>query len=189
MIRRLSGRIISHDESEIVIDVGGVGYVVAVSPHTIFELEGVEEISLWTYLAVRENALDLYGFITREELNFFELLLSVSGIGPKSALGVLNIASLDELRRAIIENNPSYLTKVSGVGKKSAEKIVLELKDKIEKGSNDTDEILSGDMDAIEALQSLGYPTHTARDILRSIPRDITETGERVRAALKKLGS
>jgi holliday junction DNA helicase RuvA len=189
MIRRLSGRIISHDESEVVLDVGGVGYVVAVSPHTIFELEGVEEISLWTYLAVRENALDLYGFVTREELAFFELLLSVSGIGPKSALGVLNVASLDELRRAILENNPSYLTKVSGVGKKSAEKIVLELKDKIDKNNDDSDDALKGDMDAIEALQSLGYSAHVVRDILRTIPRDITETSERVRAALKKLGS
>jgi len=189
MIRRLSGRIISHDENEIVLDVGGVGYVVAISPHTTIKLDGAEEISLWTYLAVRENALDLYGFISRDELDFFELLLSVSGIGPKSALGILNIASLSELRRAIHENNPSYLTKVSGVGKKSAEKIVLELKDKIGEAGDSHDEVLTGDMDAIEALQALGYPTHTARDILRGIPREITQTSERVRAALKKLGS
>ena len=189
MIRRLSGRIIFRDESEVVLDVGGVGYLVAVSPHTLLELDGAEEISLWTYLAVRETALDLYGFMSRDELDFFELLLSVSGIGPKSALGVLNIASLNELRRAIHENNPSYLTKVSGVGKKSAEKIVLELKDKIGEAGDDRNEVLSGDMDAIEALQTLGYPTHTARDILRSIPREITDTSERVRAALKKLGS
>jgi Holliday junction DNA helicase RuvA len=189
MIRRLSGRIISHGESTVVIDAGGIGYLVFVSPHTLLEIAHQEEASLWTYLAVRENALDLYGFKTTEELSFFELLLSVSGIGPKSALGILNIASLSELRRAIHENNPSYLTKVSGVGKKSAEKIVLELKDKIGAVESEEGETLSGDMEAIEALQALGYPTHVARDTLRSIPRDITETAERVRAALKKLGS
>jgi len=189
MIRRLSGRIIFHDESEVVIDVHGVGYSVAVSPNTLLELEGVEEVSLWTYLAVRENALDLYGFKTREELRFFELLLTISGIGPKSALGILSIASLQELSRAIRENNPAYLTKVSGVGKKSAEKIVLELRDKIGDFEETIGEISSGDVEAIEALESLGYPTYIARDMLKDVSPDIRETSERVRAVLKKLGS
>lgn len=189
MIRSLSGKILVRSTNKIIVEVGGVGYLVYVSPHMSAELIDEGEVSIWTYLAVRETALDLYGFKTQEELSFFELLLSISGIGPKSALGILSIASLDELRRAIRENNPSYLTTVSGVGKKSAEKIVLELKDKVGKTEIGEERTLGNDMEAIEALQSLGYPTHIARDILRGVPEDVVGTAERLRAALKKLGS
>jgi len=190
MIRRVSGSVVLRDEVSVVLDVGGIGYRIFVPSHTLFELERVHDASLWTYHAVRENVADLYGFKTLEELSFFELLLSVSGIGPKSALAILSIASLGELKRAIRENNPAYLTKVSGVGRKNAEKIVLELKDKLggvaEEGAAATSE---GDIEVLEALEALGYPMHIARNVLRTIPKDIEETPERIKHALKQLGS
>lgn len=188
MIRNLEGKILLRSENEIVIDVGGVGFLVSVPPHVSAELMDVETASLWTHLAVRENALDLYGFINREDLRFFELLITISGIGPKSALNIMSISSVEEIKRAVRENNPGYLTQVSGIGKKTAQKIALELKDKI--GEQDEGgETLKGEAEAIEALTTLGYSTQVAREVLREIPRDVTETSERVRAALKKLGS
>lgn len=189
MIRNLSGKIVLRSDSEVVIDVNGVGFLVFVSPHTSADLIDKEEVSLWTHLAVRENALDLYGFHNREELRFFQLLLTISGIGPKSALNIMSISSVEEIKRAVRENHPAYLTKISGIGTKTAQKIVLELKDKIGESEEGGTEALKGEVEAIEALKSLGYSTQIAREALRDIPRDITETSERVREALKKLGS
>lgn len=188
MIRNLSGKVLLRGANEVVVDVGGVGFLMSVTPHVSAELVDTEEVSLWTHLAVRENALDLYGFTNREDLRFFELLITISGIGPKSALNIMSISSVDEIKRAVRENNPGYLTQVSGIGKKTAQKIALELKDKIGDGT-EGEETLKGEAEAIEALTSLGYSTQMAREVLREIPRDVTETAERVRAALKKLGS
>ncbi len=188
MIRNLSGKILSRNDNEIVVEINGVGFLVSVTPHVAAELSEQAEASLWTHLAVRENALDLYGFIEREDLRFFELLITISGIGPKSALNIMSISSVEEIKRAVREDNPNYLTQVSGIGKKTAQKIALELKDKI--GDEDEGgETLKGEAEAIEALTTLGYSTQVAREVLREIPRDITDTSERVRAALKKLGS
>jgi Holliday junction DNA helicase RuvA len=147
-----------------------------------------EVASFWTYLAVRENALDLYGFQSHEELDFFELLISVSGIGPKSALGILSLASLSNLRKAISTGDTGHLTKVSGIGKKMAEKIVVELKDKIDKIGQTHDEgnILSNDMDAMEALKSLGYNERDVREALKKVA-DVADVGEKVKKALKFL--
>jgi Holliday junction DNA helicase RuvA len=187
MIGYLTGKIIHSDLKYVILDVGGVGYKIY-RPHA--EIAGAlgasssEVASFWTYLAVRENALDLYGFQTKEELNFFELLLTVSGIGPKSALGILNIASLHNLRQAISTGDTSHLVKVSGIGKKNAEKIVIELKDKIENIGGDTTS-LSGDMDALEALKSLGYGERDAREALKKA--DGKNTEEKIRSALKNL--
>lgn len=190
MIRRISGSIVLRDGTSIVVDVHGVGYRIFVSPHTLFEMSGADDVSVWTYHAIRENAADLYGFKTLEELSFFELLLSVSGIGPKSALAILGIASLGELKRAIRENNPAYLTKVSGIGRKNAEKIVLELKDKLGSISEEVSVSTSeGDIEVLEALEALGYPMHIARNALRNIPKDVLETPDRIKHALKQLGS
>ncbi|MFA7309888.1 MAG: Holliday junction branch migration protein RuvA, partial [Candidatus Paceibacterota bacterium] len=145
-------------------------------------------VALWTYLAVREDALDLYGFSHEEELRFFELLLSVSGIGPKSALAVLDIASVETLRSAISAANANYLTTVSGIGKKTAEKIVLELKDKMPKGAPGSASALRGDQEALEAMRALGYSASEARDALREVPVEIEGGSDRLRAALKLLG-
>mgnify|MGYP001793427407 CR=1 FL=1 len=155
MIGLLKGTILYQDLKSVILEVGGVGY--KIFTNTAF-LEGKKNKTLefWTYLAVRETALDLYGFGTKDELDFFELLISVSGIGPKSAMGILTIATLPNLRHAIATGDTSHLTKVSGIGKKNAEKIVIELKDKLVGLSTDLTASNSGDVDALEALKSLG---------------------------------
>jgi Holliday junction DNA helicase RuvA len=190
MISHLKGKIIFRGDRFVVLDVSGVGYHIYVTPDALRRLpkEG-GEISFWTHLYVRENIMELYGFFERSELQFFEMLISISGIGPKGALGVLSVASVDTLRKAISAGDTSYLTKVSGIGKKIAEKIVLELKEKL--GGADFisgSETLQEEQDAIEALQALGYSMSEAREALKQISVDISGTSARVKEALKNLG-
>jgi Holliday junction DNA helicase RuvA len=185
MIGFLKGIIINQDLRSVVLDVNGVGYKIYTNT-AVLDSQKDKPISFWTHLAVRENALDLYGFSTREELNFFELLISVSGIGPKSALGILSIATLPNLRHAIATGDISHLTKVSGIGKKNAEKIVIELKDKIENMVGADDGSLTGDVDVLEALKSLGYGEREAREALKKVT-DAKDTGDKVKKALKLL--
>lgn len=188
MIGYLKGKIIDQDLKSVILDVSGVGYKIFTNVSKIEPLSSNIEhrpVEFWTHLAVRENALDLYGFTTKEELNFFELLISVSGIGPKSALGILTVATLPNLRHAISSGDTSHLTKVSGIGKKNAEKIVLELRDKIEGLVSDLGDSTSGDIDALEALKSLGYSEREAREALKKSQGDTTE--KKVRSALKLL--
>jgi Holliday junction DNA helicase RuvA len=188
MIGHLSGKIIWSDLKYVILDVAGVGYKINTNT-AVLTKELDRQTSFWTYLAVRENALDLYGFQTKEELGFFELLISVSGIGPKSAIGILSLASLSNLRRAISSGDTTHLTKVSGIGKKVAEKIVVELKDKIENfdSDNNKDEnSLSGEVDALEALKSLGYSERESREALKKVT-DVFGAGEKVKKALKLL--
>jgi len=178
-----------------VLGVGGVGYKVFVTDDTLHLLErqkgkaGAGEMVMWTHLAVRENALDLYGFLDRKEKDFFELLITVSGIGPKSALNILSLVSGDTLINSVRTGSVAHLVKVSGIGKKTAEKIVLELKDKLNdfEGSGSTAG-MSSDSDVIEALKALGYDADVARDALKKLDKDISDTGAKVRAALKVLG-
>lgn len=190
MISRITGKIIHADTRFFIIDVNGVGYKVYTTAG-VLEQQLPETVSFWTYLAVREDALDLYGFPTKDELDFFELLISVNGIGPKSALSILNVANPATIRKAVLTEDPSYLTKVSGIGKKNAEKIVLELKSKLSGWeTNDADLAASAyESDALEALKSLGYQERDAREALKKVSRDITDTGECVKQALKILGS
>lgn len=184
MIGHLKGTLIHQDLKSVILDVAGVGYKVFTNTATL-PIGKPQNLELWTYLAVRENALDLYGFMTQEELHFFELLMTVSGIGPKSAMGILSVATIANLRHAISSGDVSHLTKVSGIGKKNAEKIVLELKDKLEGLSVDISGSVSGDVDALEALKSLGYGEREAREALKKAEGDTTE--QKVRSALKNL--
>ena len=191
MISMLRGQVLDTAERSVVLDVNGVGYKVFVTADTLHTLKKGSEISLWTYLAVREDALDLYGFMSKKEKEFFELLITVSSIGPKSALNILSLVSADTLAGAIRTGSTAHLVKVSGIGKKTAEKIVLELKDKVGnlRGSDDIGLTagMSSDMDAIEALKSLGYDPDEAREALKKVPKDISDTGAKVKAALKML--
>src|SRR3989344_1509791 len=187
MIAELAGEVKRKDGRGIVLDVHGVGYLVRVVKEHGDKLKLGEEASLLTYLAVRENALDLYGFETAEGLNYFELLITVPGIGPKSALAVLSLAAPDVLRRAIVADDTTYLTRVSGIGRKSAEKIIVTLKDKLGRREGETD-LLTDEVEALEALQALGYTLAQAREALKHVPETAHDTGEKVRAALKHLG-
>jgi Holliday junction DNA helicase RuvA subunit len=191
MIAHLSGTLFFASDRFVVVDVGGVGYKVRVTLDTLRELRAKadKKVSLWTHTVVREDVLDLYGFQNESELEFFELLISVSGIGPKSALGILNIAPVEHLREAIAQGDASALTKVSGIGSKSAQKIVLELRDKV---GGRGDEIMSGTLReehfSIEGLVALGYAEREAREALKGIPADIKGTSARIKHALKDLG-
>jgi holliday junction DNA helicase RuvA len=185
MIGHLKGMLLHQDLKSVVLDVSGVGYKIHTNTASLDSQKG-KTLEFWTYLAVRENALDLYGFATKEELDFFELLLTVSGIGPKSAMGILSVATLQNLRHAISTGDTSHLTKVSGVGKKNAEKIVLELKDKLDGWTLEAGSSMSGDVDALEALKSLGYAEREAREALKKV-MDAKDTGDKVKKALKLL--
>ncbi len=191
MISMLRGPIIECADKYVVIDVGGIGYKAFVTDDTLHTLSKKSETSLWTYLAVRENALDLYGFISKKEKDFFELLISISGIGPKSALNILSLVDVDTLANAIRSGSTSHLVKVSGIGRKTAEKIVLELKDKLGGiGNSEQGEFTAGmssDADTIAALKALGYDADEAREALKKIDKNITDTGAKVKAALKLL--
>lgn len=193
MISHLSGTLIFASDRFIIIDVGGVGYKVRMALDALRTLSGSvnKQISIWTHLVVREDTLDLYGFRNESELEFFEMLISVSGIGPKSALGVLNVAPVDHLKEAISNGDASALTKVSGIGSKSAQKIVLELRDKMggERGATVPAGALRDEHDAIEGLVALGYTERNAREALKDIPADIKGTGLRIKHALKHLGN
>jgi holliday junction DNA helicase RuvA len=187
MIGKIEGVVQAIRTEFAIISAGGIGYKVAATRETLAVLRDRKNTSLWTHLAVRENALDLYGFLNEKDLRFFELLLTVSGIGPKSALAVLDIASVETLRSAITAGNASYLTKVSGIGKKTANKIVAELKDSID-ASKETAHTLSEDEGALEALRALGYSAQEARDVLRKVPRTVEGESARLREALRLIG-
>lgn len=189
MISHLKGKVIHASERSVVFETNGVGYKVFVSSEVLRVLQKSSgETSLWTYLAVRENALDLYGFIEKEELNFFELLITVSGIGPKTALGILNVTTIKNLRQAIASGETAHLTKISGIGRKIADKIALELRDKIDFLESEKD---PGDMrdesDALEGLKALGYAEREAREALKKLPKEISRPSERIKQALKIL--
>lgn len=190
MIAHLEGTVLHMTDKFIVIDVAGVGYKVFASSDALTLCEIGSPIALWIYTAVRETAFDLYGFATIDEMAFFELLLDVSGIGPKSALSILSVAPADTLKRAIATGDMSYLNKVSGIGKKTAEKIIVELRDKLHahKGELGAPSALRDESDIIEALKSLGYNQTDARDALKEVPPTIVGTNARIKEALKVLG-
>lgn len=190
MIAHLSGTIIQKTDKSLIISVGGVGYQVFVSSDIMARSPGIgEPIELSTYMSVRENAMDLFGFETIDEKNFFELLLSVSGIGPRSALSILSIAPMTTIKKAIGSGDTSYLTKVSGIGRKTAEKIVVELRDKLAAlGHNDESGSLRGESDIVEALQSLGYSLNDSRNAVKQVADTTIGTNERIKEALKILG-
>jgi Holliday junction DNA helicase RuvA len=189
MIGHLEGTVRALRAGYAIVSTAGVGYKVAITKETASKLPQGGDTTLWTYLAVREDALDLYGFLVEEELRFFELLLTVSGIGPKSALAILDVASVETLRNAIANANATYLTTIGGVGKKTAEKIVLELKDKVGLATSGAGKTLRGDEDALEAMKALGYSVQEAREALRKVPATIEKSNERLREALRILGN
>lgn len=190
MISYLEGKILDKDEKFFTINIGGVGY-------RVFSHQGVLEkipvigqnIGVWTHLYVREDALDLYGFLDRDELEFFETLISISGIGPKSALGILEVAPVMSLKQAIVSEDETFFTKVSGVGRKTAQRLILELKNKLSKKVAPVKGSDSEQMgEALEALVSLGYNQRDSRRALQEIPKDIKSVEAKVKAALKLLG-
>ena len=184
MIGSLRGKVALKTEKFILVETNGVGYKVSVSPDTLSRAKA-DEIFLFIHTHVREDAFDLYGFLSQEELGFFEMLISVSGIGPRGALSILGVASIETLKKAIGTSDTGYLTKVSGIGKKTAEKIVLELRDKV--GKELEGENLQTELDVMEALKSLGYSQNEVREALKKVSSSL-DTNSKIREALKTLG-
>ena len=175
------------DKNFVIVDIGGMGYKVHAPMDTIAILESKKkEVIMWTHLAVRENALDLYGFLTKHDLDFFEKIISISGIGPKKAINILSVASFETIRRAVSAGDASSLQKISGIGKKNAEKLVVELRDKIDK-SEESDAVLKDEIDTIEALKALGYSFKDAKEALGRVSKSAKSTNEKIREALRIL--
>lgn len=188
MIARLEGTIINKTEKYLIIDVSGVGYKLFVTTDTLSSIHKEDHTYFWVHTAVRENSIDLYGFKDMNEMSLFELLLDVSGIGPRGALSILGIAPVDTIKRAIATGDTSYLNKVSGIGKKTAEKIVVELRDKLQDYKGDEKGVLRDESDILEALKSLGYSQNEARSALKQVSPDTVGTNARIKEALQILG-
>lgn len=174
----------------MVVNVGGVGYKVFVSPETLEKIpEKLGNVKIWTHQYLRDDAEELYGFLHFAELDLFEVLIGVSGVGPKTALGVMGVAPIDTLKRAIASGDTSYLTKVSGIGRKTADRIIIELKEKMAgRGVSVEAPELKEEVDALEALQALGYSQKEARDALGKISDNAAGAEKRIKEALKNLG-
>lgn len=191
MVSSVEGTIELRGERVVIVNTGGgVSYRVFVSAETLRKIpEKGQKIKLWTHLYQREDTQELYGFLHYAELEFFETLIQIPGIGPKSGLGIMAVAALDTLKKAIAAGDTSYLTKVSGIGRKTAEKVILELREKMAgKGVLVGAPELKEEADALDALITLGYTQSEARQALARISRDTRSASDRVKAALQRLG-
>ncbi len=187
MIANLKGRIEAIGKDYLVVGVGGIGFKVYVPTSVLETSEGLgRQVELFTHLHVRENELTLYGCGSEDALALFELLLGVSGVGPRVALTMLSTMSPDSLRLAIAQGNAVALTRVPGIGPKMSKKIVFHLKDKIaaEVGPEAVPFLTDADAEVIAALTSLGYSVVEAQAALQSLPTEEMEIEERVRLAL-----
>lgn len=188
MIGRLRGTLVSLRATGVVLDVGGVGYEVFVTPRTVADLPSVgEEVVLHTHLVVREDAMLLHGFGGEAERDLFRVLLSASGIGPKVAMATLGALQPEQLRRAIAAEDVDTLTTVPGIGKRGAQKMVLELKPKITAADADTVVGTSTVAQVRDALEGLGYQAAEIREVMNGI-EDEAPVAEQLRQALRSLG-
>lgn len=177
MIRQIRGKVLSLSPISAVIEVAGFGIDVRMSAPDALTVGS--EATLATHMALKQDGLELYGFSDAEDRNFFELILTVSGVGPKTALSVLRRAPRAALEGAIGKRDLTYLTKVVGLGKKSAEKMLVELADKVGSHSHSRE-----DGEVFDTLVALGYTEREARKALQNIPEDITGKDARLKAAL-----
>jgi len=192
VIASVKGRLIDKAENEVVVQVGGIGLKVAVPMAVCSRYELDEDIRLITSMIVREDNISLYGFETREENNLFRHLLRVSGIGPRLALAVLSSMSVEQIIQAIVGEQPELFKQVPGVGGKTAQKIILQLKDRLKAdlGGKTIQLIRDTDSDLLEALVGLGYSVVEAQTAIQSLPRDAPDDlEEKLRLALKYFSS
>jgi Holliday junction DNA helicase RuvA len=187
MIASIEGNVSQILEDSIVVNVSGIGFRVFVPSNVSRDVELHHVIALFTYLVVKEDALTLFGFESIEERDMFVMLLGANGVGPRTALAILSTLSLDIVSNAVIQEQPDVFSRVSGVGKKTAQSIVLQLQGKVKKGSTSPlSAIRDVDSDVIDALTSLGYSVVEAQTALQMIPKDAPEDIEsRIRLALQ----
>jgi holliday junction DNA helicase RuvA len=189
MIGKLTGTLAEKNPPQVIVDCGGVGYEVDVPMSTFYNLPSLgDKVSLLTHFVVREDAQILFGFGTAQERSTFRQLIKISGVGPKMALGVLSGMSVAELSQAVTLQDPNRLTKIPGIGKKTAERLMLELKGKLgaDLGIHAT---ITNDnqVDILQALISLGYSDRDAALALKALPQDVG-VSEGIKLALKALG-
>ncbi|MCD8356124.1 MAG: Holliday junction branch migration protein RuvA [Clostridia bacterium] len=203
MFYYLEGIVALIEKELAVIDCGGVGYACRTSQNTCASIQKGKMTRLYTYMSIRENACDLYGFAEQEELNLFKLLLGVSGVGPKAALAILSIAPPSQLALCIITGDAKFLTQAPGIGKKIAQRICLELKDKLAKEQETLqsggglvmvtpiqDSAVNAVSEAVSALMVLGYSQTEAMKAMEGLEADPNLTAEElIRACLKKLAA
>ena len=185
MIASLRGTVLEKDEGGVIVEVAGVGYKVFITNKFKESVAEGSDFFCYTHQYVREDIADLYGFADDEERALFGMLITISGVGPRSALSVLDVAYIEDLKAAIAADDAKLLKQVAGIGPKLAERITLELKNKLA-GSTGTVKRLEKDMDVIEGLVSLGYPRAQAQAAVQDLPKDVTDSSERMKLALKK---
>lgn len=188
MIASINGKVIEIRSDALVVDVSGMGFLVYVPSSLIAQTHIGDHLFLYTFLIVRQDLLALYGFETSEEREIFNLLLNVNGVGPRLALAILSSLSVETIRNAIIKENSEVFSRVSGVGKKTAQKIILQLHDRIPKitGLESLVEISDHDSEVLAALSVLGYSVVEAQAALQSIPKNApNDTEERLKLALQ----
>lgn len=200
MISFVKGSLADVTENSIILDTGSIGYEIFVTGNDIEKCKtDRQEIKLYTYFSVREDAMQLYGFLSRDDLDMFRLLIGVSGIGPKGAIGVLSGISADDLRFAVLSDDVKTISRAPGIGKKTAQKLILELKDKLKledafelklahQEEIDTAGITDSRQEAVEALVALGYSSADALRAVRQVKDIAGDDAEAVlKAALKNL--
>lgn len=197
MIQYIRGELATLEEDRIIVDVGGIGYGIFMSVQSMSSLPPVgSEVRIYTYLNVKEDAMQLFGFLTRDDLSVFKLLIGVNGIGPKGGQAVLSVLSPDDLRFAVLSNDVKAISAAPGIGKKTAEKVILELKDKLSledaldhavSGQSDNHSVQNGggevQSEAVQALVALGYGSTEALKAVKQI--EISEDTD-VETVLKK---
>lgn len=191
MIGYLTGKIISAKPTQILLDVNGVGYDIRISINTFERISGKEKVSLYIHTNVKEDSITLFGFYSEAEKEMFELLISISGVGPKSALSLLSGISTDDLKQAIITSNVERMVAVPGIGRKTAERLILELKNKVrdikEEGISSTKPSMQ--KEAISALTTLGYNLSSSEKAVHKILSELPECSleELIKKSLKEL--
>ena len=185
MIAYLKGTVIKKLDKSIILIIGGIGYEVFLSRQNLENIKIDEERDFFVHSYIKEDLFDLYGFPSWDELNFFKKLIAVSGVGPKSALNVLALATVDELKRAITSGDSSLLQQVSGIGKKTAERLVVELKEKFIRDLSEAGLKIDGNNQVIEALVSLGYKQIEAQEIVKHLPVEEKDLATKIKQALQ----
>lgn len=202
MYSYIKGELVEISEEAIVVDNHGIGYNIRIPGSILDSLEGIgQEIKIYTYTYVREDIMQLYGFLTRDDLNVFKLLIGVSGIGPKGALAILSVMTPDDLRFAVLGEDDKTIAKAPGIGKKSAQRLIIELKDKMDlneafalKTEHEAEKQTVGSAkstiknEAVQALVALGYSSTEAMKAVKNV--EITEeitVEEVLKAALKQM--
>ena len=183
MIASIKGVVTHVGNESVVVEAGGVGYEVMLPEPALAKMKTDRPAAFWTHEYLREDSRELFGFAAPDELVFFRKLISISGVGPRSAIKIMGLGRTSEIKKAIMNGDITYLTRAPGVGKKSAQKIILELKGTIE----DADTPRGGGDEVVEALVGLGYSRAEATSTVQALPKELIETEERIRAALKSL--